>query len=84
MQNQEKFKDMIILIYEKYDKSFSVAMIEAVWQELKPYDDAECLEALNHVFCYGRFYSCWIPDLLARLEEEGNSIISDYEQEING
>ena len=68
MQNNIKFKELLTLIGEKYGVEISKTMGKTIWQALKPFPDADCMEALNKIVLYGRFYKDLLPDLMEALE----------------
>ena len=68
MENGKKFREMITVICERYEKEPSELLTKMIWKTLKEYSDNNCIAALNHVFRYGKFFKDIVPDLLDFLE----------------
>lgn len=69
MENGKKFREMITVICERYEKEPSELLTKMIWKTLKKYSDNDCIAAFNHVFRYGKFFKDIVPDLLDFLEK---------------
>ena len=74
MRNQKKFKEMITVLCERYDKAPSQILSKMIWEALKPHSDEICIDAFNHVFLRGRFFKDIVPDLNEFIEKEQNDL----------
>jgi len=68
MENGKKFREMMTVISDRYEKKASQTFLNMTWAALKPYPDEECVKAFNYVFQRCRFYKDIIPDLLQFLD----------------
>jgi len=68
MKNGKKFREMITVTCERFEKKPSELLIKMVWETLKEYNDKDCIAAFNHVFRHGKFFKNIVPDLLDFLE----------------
>lgn len=68
MQDQNKFKEQLALVSEKYQVSISQAMTAMIWLFLQDYSDRDCIDAFTKVIINGRFYKDLIPDLKEALQ----------------
>lgn len=69
MQDKTRFVSQLIpLISEKYEKTISQAMQDAIWEALKPFEDDQCVKAFNWVFLHGKFFTNLLPDLMDQLQ----------------
>ena len=69
MRDKIRFGSQLIpLISEKFEKTISQAMQDAIWEALKPFEDDQCVKAFNWVFLHGKFFTNLLPDLMEQLE----------------
>jgi len=77
MDDGKKFREMLIAVCEKYDKTPSKVYVDMIWESLKEYNNQECIQAFNHVFRYGNFFKDIVSDLLKFLEENIKGVGGD-------
>jgi len=69
MKNTRRFNEFMVLLSEKFDKEISPAMVKMIRKAVEPYQDEQCVRALESVILHGKYYSNLLPDLMEKLEE---------------
>ena len=68
MENKNKFKALINLMGEKYEREVSKSMIQIIWEMLKPFTDDQCETAFKSVLLKRSFFKDLLPDLMEELQ----------------
>ena len=67
MKDKAKFKALMLVMAEKYDRAPSEDYGKMIWEMLADYDDGVCLKAFHHVFANGTYWNHFPSDLKAAL-----------------